>query len=247
MQIPKDHHKFIMGPKGAKIKEIQDRFATRVNIPKADDPSDVITITGTTENCRLTAAELQRISAERSKSDSQSLPIPKPYHPLIAGYQNTTIKRVEEMTGAKIHVPPPSVEKDEIQVRGDKEAVRRAVMELEKIYNEKRTTCGELTAQVKKAQHRFVIGPKGSNLQEIMEKTGVVIEVPPPENDSDTIILRGAQTQLVVALQMVYEKANSVVLQTIKIPGWLHKHVIGPKGANLKSINESYPKVSLWL
>ena len=195
------------------------------------------------EICRKVAAEIQAISLERSKNETQTVPVLKAYHPLICGYNNTTIKRIEEQTGAKIHVPPPSSEKEEFVVRGDKESVAKAVRELESVYNEKRQTCGELTAQVKKSQHRFVIGSKGANLQEVMEKTGVVVEVPPSDSNSETIILRGAQTHLVHALTMVYEKANSITVQTVNIPAWLHKHVIGFKGSNLKSLSESYPKV----
>lgn len=51
-------------------------------------------------------------------------------------------------------MPPPSKEIDEITVSGDKAGVARAVAELTAIYEDKRRTCGELTANIKKTQHK---------------------------------------------------------------------------------------------
>ncbi len=42
-----------------------------------------------------------------------------------------------EETGARISVPPPSVQKDEIVVSGEKEGVHQAIDTIMKIYNEK--------------------------------------------------------------------------------------------------------------
>ena len=42
-----------------------------------------------------------------------------------------------ERTGAKIHIPPLSAEKDEIVVSGEKEGVMKAVQQIMKVYNEK--------------------------------------------------------------------------------------------------------------
>ena len=30
---------------------------------------------------------------------------------------------------------------------------------------------------------------------------------------------------------------------SIKAPNWLHRHLLGPKGANIKQIHEAYPAV----
>lgn len=94
-----------------------------------------------------------------------------------------------------------------------------------------------------KAQHRHVIGPKGANLRDVMQKTGVIVEVPPPDGDDETVILRGNQKQLVHALTMVYEKANSIKEVTFRIPAWLHKHCIGKSGSNMKKLHGDFPNV----
>ena len=162
---------------------------------------------------------------------------------MLAGYESINFKRITEGVDVKIHMPPASVDKNDITVVGERAAVASVAQKLREMYARLKQTCGELTATVPREKHRFVIGPKGVYLREIMEKTGVVVEVPPADKPDDTIILRGAQVNLVNALTMVYERANSVELAKIEVPAWLHKHIIGPRGANLKAINEEMPKV----
>lgn len=43
---------------------------------------------------------------------------------------------------------------------------------------------------------------------------------------------------------MVYARANSVVQQDVEAPTWLHKFIIGRKGANIRQITQDLPKVS---
>ena len=65
---------------------------------------------------------------------------------------------------------------------------------------------------MKKSQHRYVIGPKGSGLTEILAATGVSVEIPPSDNVSETITLRGDPDKLGPALTMVYAKVTTHVL-----------------------------------
>ena len=62
---------------------------------------------------------------------------------------------------------------------------------------------------MKKSQHKYVIGPKGNSLQEILERTGVSVEIPPSDSASETVILRGEPEKLGQALTEVYAKVTS--------------------------------------
>jgi ribosomal protein S3 len=42
---------------------------------------------------------------------------------------------------------------------------------------------------------------------------------------------------------MLYAKANSVVNSSVAAPAWLHKFIIGKKGANIRQITQDLPKV----
>ena len=45
------------------------------------------------------------------------------------------------------------------------------------------------------------------------------------------------------ALTMVYAKANSITEAEVQAPHWLHKFLIGKKGANVKQITQDLTKV----
>merc|ERR1712079_662150 len=96
--------------------------------------------------------------------------------------------------------------------------------------------CSEVSVEVKKSQHKYVIGPKGSQINEILSATGVFVEMPSSDSPSETITLRGPQDKLGLALTKVYEKANSVVSHDVHCPTWLHKYLIGKKGAKLQTL-----------
>ena len=43
----------------------------------------------------------------------------------------------------------------------------------------------------------------------------------------------------------VYEKANSVAIETVHAPHWLHRFIIGRKGQNVQKITQDLPKVRM--
>lgn len=75
------------------------------------------------------------------------------------------------------------------------------------LHNQKRKTT-TISVEVKKSQHKYIVGPKGNTLQEILENTGVSVELPPLESASETIILRGEPDKLGPALTQVYAKVR---------------------------------------
>jgi hypothetical protein len=143
-------------------------------------------------------------------------------------------------TGAKINVPPPSVDKSEIHISGETNAVAQARDEILAIVNDKKRNCATVQVEIKKPQHRYVIGPKGQALQEILKQTGVSVEMPPTESPSETITLRGEQEKLGQALGLLYDKANSEIHESIDAPAWLQKHILGPKGAHFQEISQEF-------
>lgn len=75
------------------------------------------------------------------------------------------------------------------------------------LYPQKRKTT-TISVEVKKSQHKYIIGPKGNTLQEILETTGVSVEMPLLDSSSETIILRGEPDKLGPALTQVYAKVR---------------------------------------
>lgn len=63
--------------------------------------------------------------------------IDKVYHPFITGAYNKLVGEMMQETGARINVPPPSINKTEIVITGEKEQVALAVAMIKKIYEDK--------------------------------------------------------------------------------------------------------------
>ena len=63
--IPKEHHRFVIGKNGEKLQELELKTATKIAIPRPDDPSTNIRITGTKEGIEKARHEILLISAEQ--------------------------------------------------------------------------------------------------------------------------------------------------------------------------------------
>ncbi|KAG7514309.1 vigilin isoform X1 [Solea senegalensis] len=243
--IPKEHHRFVIGKSGEKLQELELKTATKIQIPRPDDPSNQIKISGTKEGLEKAKHEILLISAEQDKRAVERVNIDKVYHPFLTGAYNKLVGELMQETGARINVPPPSVNKTEIVITGEKEQVALAVAAIKKIYEDKKKNATTIAVEVKKSQHKYVIGPKGNTLQEILDKTGVSVEIPPSDSSSETVILRGEPDRLGQALTEVYAKANSYTISSVSAPSWLHRFIIGKKGQNLAKITQQWPKVHI--
>ncbi|XP_027002519.2 high density lipoprotein binding protein a [Tachysurus fulvidraco] len=243
--IPKEHHRFVIGKNGEKLQELELKTATKIQIPRPDDPSNLIKISGTKEGLEKAKHEILLISAEQDKRAVERLNIDKVYHPFITGAYNKVVGEMMQETGARINIPPPSINKTEIVITGEKEQVAVAMAMIKKLYEEKKRNVTTIAVEVKKSQHKYVIGPKGNTLQEILDRTGVSVEIPPPDSSSETVILRGEPDRLGQALTEVYAKANSYTVSHVSAPSWLHRFIIGKKGQNLAKITQQLPKVHI--
>ncbi len=58
--------------------------------------------------------------------------------------------------------------------------------------------CATVSVEVKKTQHKYVIGPKGAGIAEILQDTGVSVEMPPSDSAKETITLRVISHSLTV-------------------------------------------------
>ena len=90
---------------------------------------------------------------------------------------------------------PHQSDKNEIVIAGDQNAINAAKERIYEIYNNKKLNCEAIPIEIKKCQHKYIIGPKGSVLNEIFKTTGVSIEMP-TDPESEQIILRGEQEKL---------------------------------------------------
>ncbi|XP_040577947.2 vigilin isoform X3 [Lepeophtheirus salmonis] len=244
ISIPKSHHKAILGKGGAKKVEMEERTSTRIKVPLVNENSDVIVVSGTKEGIDRAFQEIKLISDEQMKHAVEVLSIPKIYHPFIHGPNGETVKALAtKYPNVRVNIPHPSVMKDDIYVAGDREGVVAICLAIDQIYKDIEKKAATVSVEVRKPQHKYIFGPKGQTLNDILAETGVFVEVPPTDSQSDTITLRGPQDKLGTALNKVYEKANSVITHHLNCPSWLHKYIIGRKGSSIQKLKVDLPKV----
>ncbi|KAJ3131666.1 hypothetical protein HK100_006108 [Physocladia obscura] len=238
INVPSSVRPHILGAGGKNLKDLIARTGTQINVPKAAKPNDdsepvvdlddeqPITIKGNFEGVVEAKKEIEDIVKKRAQNLSARLTIERSYHPFIAGSNNSTVESIEEKTGTRIHIPPlvPSTEKkegvpeknvNEIVIVGSREGVKAAEEEIRALYETLRRQTRTLSFPVKKRQHRFIIGTKGKNLQEILEQTGCSVELPAASDPSDMVTVRGPDNMLSVALQSVLQKSNQVSIEEI--------------------------------
>jgi rRNA processing protein Krr1/Pno1 len=247
VQIPKQYHRFILGKQGAKLRALEESTGTRIRIPGPSDDDDKIKISGPKEGVQSARASIMSIARTQNDRGNEKIDMPKEYHPFIRGRKDEIIANCSSQGSVSINVPPPSKDATEISIIGDKKAVMLAKTFVDDIYKKKKDKCTEVSVEIPKSQHRYVIGPKGSCIQEIFRVHDVIVEVPPPDSPEScmSITLRGEPAHLGPALNEVYLKANSYNTQVLSAPQWCRPKFVGPKGANIKKLQEQFKQVKI--
>ena len=65
IQIPKEHHRYVIGKEGKKLRELEQITMTKITIPNSEENSDYIKIIGPKEGIDQARHELQLISDEQ--------------------------------------------------------------------------------------------------------------------------------------------------------------------------------------
>uniref|UniRef100_A0A3B3ZCV3 Vigilin n=1 Tax=Periophthalmus magnuspinnatus TaxID=409849 RepID=A0A3B3ZCV3_9GOBI len=238
--IPKEHHRFVIGKNGEKLQELELKTATKIQIPRPDDPSNQIKISGTKEGLEKAKHEILLISAEQDKRAVERVNIDKVFHPFITGAYNKLVSEMMQETGARINVPPPSVNKTEIVITGEKEQVALAMAMIKKIYEDKANSYTVSSVSAPSWLHRFIIGKKGQNLAKITQQMPKVhIEFTEGE---EKITLEGPTKDV----QMVQSQIEAIVTDLvsrmdyaeISVDPKFHRHLIGKGGVNINRIKE---------
>lgn len=85
------------------------------------------------------------------------------------------------------------------------------------MYYQQRSRCRSISVEVVKAQHDFIRGADGSSIDEILALTNVSVEVPAPDDPSETVTLRGELVDLKAAFVILNEKVSRPAITTIVV------------------------------
>lgn len=68
ISIPKDHHRWILGKNGQRLKDLEKNTGTKISIPGIQEQSDRITVVGNRDSIEKALHEIKVISDEQVSS-----------------------------------------------------------------------------------------------------------------------------------------------------------------------------------
>ena len=227
--VPAALRSFVIGPGGKHIKAITERTGVRIDVPPRPDDTPMegdpllgvqleVTIEGDEVNAQQARAMIETIVAERTSKISQRVPVDPVFLPFVAGARGANAAALAAGPGrGEVTV---KVQRADVLVSGERDAVAEVVRAIEAQVAEMRRTFRTLTLQIPKRQHQFMTGDVAA---EILATTQCSIELPPNSDPSEAVTIRGPQQQLPHALTAAIERANAVSVHAVDL-GALHTH-----------------------
>ncbi|KAL0245626.1 hypothetical protein I308_104760 [Cryptococcus tetragattii IND107] len=239
-----------------------------------EEPQVSITISGPATGCTDAKDRiLSLISHKVSQTSTSIRTIPSAFYTIIS----TQVSELEQGPGegkVTVKVPIPAVWKalerqakadaegekvvvdgeSPIKVKGDRENVKAVIDEITKSYNALVQSFNLKKVSIPKRQHRFLIG---SAAEDILAQTGCVVELPPVDDPSDRVVIRGPQAKLVAAQSLVFEKANAVSVEPLDLVSVFRRTTSDPvthatnilrylRASKLKDVSSAHPTVQIF-
>ncbi|KAF9404770.1 hypothetical protein BGZ94_003951 [Podila epigama] len=232
--IPSSARPHLLGSKGRTLIAIQTKTGVQINVPRREqqdtalepavaDDNDLdaeedmveITIEGDVESIKAAKEEIDAIVSKACRISYRLTTVDPAYYPFVAGVRNANIQAIQNQTNTRINMPfhvssQDDEDEDErdtaIVIQGDRKNIRKAIESIETSFREIERTTRTMTINIPKRQHRFLI--------------------PPVDSMSNEIVVRGPESELVPALTLIMEKANSSQVESVDVVS-VHKPVAG--------------------
>ncbi|KAG0364310.1 hypothetical protein BGZ54_007661, partial [Gamsiella multidivaricata] len=244
--VPASACAHILGSKGRTLQGIQSKTGVRIEVPRrehqettfepananeddldAEEETVSIDIEGDVESIKAAKEEIDAIVSKVCRINYRLTTVPPAYYPFIAGARNANVQAIQQETNTRINMPfHVSTQDDDdeeetkdvaIVIQGDRKNIRKAIELIENNYRDVEHSTRTMTINIPKRQHRFLVGTKGVHINEIHAATGCTIEIPPVDSSSDSIVVRGPESELISALTLIMEKANSSVVEVVDV------------------------------
>lgn len=225
ISIPYEFHRFIIGQKGAEVRDLMDKHNVNIRVPPSTEKSDIIVVTGTStcvESARQALQEkLTRLEREKADREARSFQInfqvDPAYHSKIIGKRGAVISTIRSKFDVQIQVPEPNKGNnqqplDVITIIGYEENANKAKEHILKLVQEFKDLITE-EVTIDSRMHSRLIGTKGKNIRRIMDQFKVDIRFPKTQNgeNPDTVTLIGLKENVEECKEHLLELAENYV------------------------------------
>jgi ribosomal protein S3/ribosomal protein L21E len=219
-----------------KCNQIAQLTGTKIELNEAKDQSITILITGKQKNVEDARTRLVR---ELQTQATVRLEIPKEYHSFIIGKQGSKLHQLEQKFLCRINMPNRDDKSSIIKIVGPNEYIVEAAKEIKSIADEMAKQKTE-HLNIPRSFYPWIRGVNNEILDDLIHRTGVKINIPPLQANSDNIIISGERDGVdaaVAELSHIYQdKKESVVSFEITVKKPQHRFIIGRKRAGLDEI-----------
>jgi len=197
--------------------------------------------------------EVARFGDNIGKIKREEISVPVEHHAVLKGKNGSNLAELEKMTDTIIVVPPASSGSRWIMIKGLPSNVANAKAGIDELITKgyskythpNRTDSIVIVPENKRSS---VIGPAGSFIKKLTEKTGCEIEMPDKKSTDDQVKLLGDAAAVRMAKKYIEELVNDGFCEATH-PNWKKDVVddfpvdkigrlLGAKGGNLKKIQE---------
>lgn len=233
-EVPEGCLKFIIGPSGKIMKEIESTCSVRVKIPRGEDWKGSIMVSGDFEGVAMARDKILSIVQERVNQTTTQIEIDRYLAAFLWNSELSGLSQpelVESFPNVKIHlVKTPegahlSLSGNNDQIESIKGLIATALVRL-------RSSIKSVSTSVPKSFHRLLIGPKGSVLHQLEEETGCGISIPSSNDDqpeiNEQVTIFGPEDKLLKGLSALMEKIRGLSVEKVQVsetPMKLLQHV----------------------
>jgi len=176
-----DHHRFLIGKEGSRIKKVKDKTGVKILFPSPSDENssdrETIAIIGKKENVLQAKAELEAMIQDLEQIIEDSVTVPSKYH---THFKRTFLRQLKEDLANVTVTLPLHPNEEKFTLKGAKECVEAAKARIKEKVDELESQVS-IEVVIPQKYHKFLMGRKGSNVKSIQAKCNVDIQFPKRE------------------------------------------------------------------
>ena len=192
------HHRYIIGQKGENVRAMMTEYDVNIQVPPAQDQSDIIRIVGPSSNVNAAKLALEKkvLQLEEDEEDRKArshqltLQVDPEYHPKIIGKRGAVISKIREKYGVNIQFPPQGEENITIigyekSCEDAKAAILAITSDLDKMVR--------INFDIDNRVHSRLIGTKGRSIRKLMDEFKVEIKFPRKDDEPNQVVIIGPE------------------------------------------------------
>lgn len=156
---------------------------------------------------------------------------------------------MEDCGGVAIKFPTAESKSDKVSIRGPKEDVDKAKIQLLELTSERQLSSFTAEVKAKPQQHKFLIGKNGANIKKIRDNTGARIVFPTDKDEEKDVITiigkKDAVEKAKAELEATIKDIENTTQSVMSVPIAYHKHFVARRGEILQRITDEYGGVQI--